>query len=171
MRLDVGQQPAAGMWAVATGSWERYSSSFYKNDPFVKHWHHDAEGNRLCIMLNKSNPFLDSFRQRVLHAPVVAAIPCEVPPMSPQWEGGSELNFDNNSEDGTDREVDGRYDETDGAAEEGPKDYISDVRQDHCGPRFVTALLRQLFWSCVRLGQSGTMRNCMENLQNYGSSS
>ena len=43
------------------------------------------------------------------------------PPMSPHWEGGLELNFDINGEDGTDHEVDGRNDETDGAAEEGPK--------------------------------------------------
>ena len=49
--------------------------------------------------------------------------------MNPQWEGGLELNFGNNSEDGTDHEVDGRYDDTGGAGEEGPKDYISDARE------------------------------------------
>ena len=49
--------------------------------------------------------------------------------MSPQWEGGLELNFDNNSEDETDHEVGGRYDETDDAVEDGAKHYISDVRE------------------------------------------
>ena len=34
------------------------------------------------------------------------------PPMSPHWEGGLELNFDNTTELGTDREIGGRYDET-----------------------------------------------------------
>ena len=138
--------------------------------PFVKHWHHDAEGNNLCTMLKKSNPSLDSFQMiEGFTTPRKAAIPCKVtslgeaattlmddariremfnarcyserddidsmssgqacgnrgPPMSPEWMGRLELNFDK-SEDGTDHEVDGRYDETDGAAEEGPKDYISD---------------------------------------------
>ena len=32
-------------------------------------------------------------------------------PMSPQWEGGLELDFDNDCEDETYHEVDGRYDE------------------------------------------------------------
>ena len=36
---------------------------FLENDPFVKHWHYDAEGNTLCALLKKCDPFLDSFRQ------------------------------------------------------------------------------------------------------------
>ena len=44
----------------------------------MKHWHHGAEGNKLCTMLKKSNPFSDSFKQWGLLAPEEAAIPCEV---------------------------------------------------------------------------------------------
>ena len=50
-------------------------------------------------------------------------------PMSPQWKGGLRLDFDNDCEDETDHEVDGRYDEIDSAAEKGAKDYISEVRE------------------------------------------
>ena len=48
------------------------------NDPFVTHWHHDAEGNKLCTLLKKCDPFLETFRQWGLHAPEAAAVPHEV---------------------------------------------------------------------------------------------
>ena len=47
--------------------------------------------------------------------------------MSPQWEDGLELDVDNDCEDETDHVVDGKYD--DGAAENGAKDHISEVRE------------------------------------------
>ena len=37
----------------------------------------------------------------------------------------------------------------------------------HYGPRFVTAFLRPMFWSCVRRSQNGTRRNLLMNSQNY----
>ena len=36
---------------------------FLHNDPFAKHWYYDAEGNKLCTMLKKRNPFMESFRK------------------------------------------------------------------------------------------------------------
>ena len=51
---------------------------FLENDPFVRQWYRDVEGNRACTKLKKNNPFVESFRQWVLHAPEAAAVPCEV---------------------------------------------------------------------------------------------
>ena len=50
-------------------------------------------------------------------------------PLGPQWEGGLELNFDNDWEDGIEYEDDGSYEEFDSDAEKGAKDYISEVRE------------------------------------------
>ena len=51
---------------------------FLENDHFVRHWHHDAEGNKMCALLKKCDPFLECFRQWRLDAPEAAAVPCKV---------------------------------------------------------------------------------------------
>ena len=93
------------------------------------------------------------------------------PPVGPQWEGGLELNFDNNSEGRTTMRL--AADTTKLVVLLRKVQRITSVTcaRAHCGSRFVSALLQPMFWSCLWLGQSGTMRNCMENLQNDGSSS
>ena len=141
------------MWAAVKVNWERFFQ-FLHNEPFAKHWHCDVEGNKLCTMLKKRNPFLDGFRKWWLHAPKESAIPSEacslgaaavslitdvrirqlfiiwgcsdrdnidsmssgsmspdlgdtwhhVLPTSPQWEGGLELDSDNDYEDETERD-------------------------------------------------------------------
>ena len=51
---------------------------FLENDPFVRHRHHNAQCNKLCTLLKKCDPFLDSVRQWGLHAHQAAAVPNEV---------------------------------------------------------------------------------------------
>ena len=50
-------------------------------------------------------------------------------PMSPQWEGGLELDSDNDCEDDAEYGDDGSYEEFGSAGESGPKDYISEVSE------------------------------------------
>ena len=49
--------------------------------------------------------------------------------MSPQWEGGLELDADNDYVDENKYEDDGSYEEFDSAVGSGPKDYISEVSE------------------------------------------
>ena len=51
---------------------------FTENDPFVRQWYRNVEGNKVCTKSKKNNPFVESFRQWELHAPEAAAVPCEV---------------------------------------------------------------------------------------------
>ena len=87
--------------------------------------------------------------------------------MSPQGEGGLKLDSDDDFEDENEYEDDGSYEEFDSDAESG----LTSVKwaRAHCGLRFVTAVLRPLFWSCVQLDQSGIMRSCTVNLLPCGS--
>ena len=66
-------------------------------------------------------------------------------PMSPQWEGGSELDSDNDCED--ENEGDDSYEACDSAAESGPKDYISEVSESSLWASIRASLLRPMFWS------------------------
>ena len=50
-------------------------------------------------------------------------------PMSPECEGGLELDSDNDYEEEYEYEDDGSYEEFDSATESGPKDYISEVSE------------------------------------------
>ena len=50
-------------------------------------------------------------------------------PMNPQWEGGLELNSDNDYEDENEDEDYGSYEEFDSDAESHPKDYIGEVSE------------------------------------------
>ena len=43
---------------------------FLEDDPFVRQWYRDVEGNRICAKTK--------FKQWRLHAPEAAAVPCEV---------------------------------------------------------------------------------------------
>ena len=36
---------------------------FLENDPFVRQWYRNVEGNKVCTKSKKSNPFVESFRQ------------------------------------------------------------------------------------------------------------
>ena len=40
-----------------------------KFDQFEKKWHEGSDGNRVCPMLRKQNPIMDSIRRRGLHLP------------------------------------------------------------------------------------------------------
>ena len=90
-------------------------------------------------------------------------------PMNPQWEGGLELNSDNDCEDENEYQDDGSFEEFDSDPESGPKDYIGEVSESSQWVRFVTTLLRPIFWSCVQLDQSGIMRSFTGNLLMVGS--
>ena len=76
--------------------------------------------------------------------------------------GGLDIDFDNTGEDGTDQEVGSACDETNGAAEVGAKDNISEVRgsslwaslRDYLTPADVL-VLRAAGAKVVK------MRNCM----------
>ena len=63
------------------------------------------------------------------------------------------------------------YEGLDNAAAGGARDYISEVRESSLWAPLCDCLTGRVCWSCVLLGPSGTMRNFMVNLQNYGSSS
>ena len=87
------------------------------------------------------------------------------PPTSPRWAGGLELGTNDHSET---------------TAEEECEDWSSDEKQQgitsvKCekalfGLHSVTVSLWPMCLSYARRVQSGIMLNCMENLQNYGSS-
>ena len=64
---------------------------FPENDPFVRQWYRDVEGNKVCTKSKKNNPFVESFRQWGLHAPEAAAVPCEVTSLG---EAGTNLMND-----------------------------------------------------------------------------
>ena len=44
-------------------------------DPHEKKWHYDSDRNRVCTMLQKRNPIMDSFRRRGLHLPRKETLP------------------------------------------------------------------------------------------------
>ena len=50
-------------------------------------------------------------------------------PMNPQWEGGLELNSDNDCEDENEYQDDGSFEEFDSDPESGPKDYIGEASE------------------------------------------
>ena len=77
-------------------------------------------------------------------------------PVSPQWEGELELGSDENTEDVSEYEnvsdEDWNYEVLDFVATGWARDDTSEERESaHHGPRFVTAPLRPMCWSCVPL--------------------
>ena len=87
-------------------------------------------------------------------------------PWNPQWEGGLEVGSDSDAEDVAESECEN--DEDKAAAGEA-RDEISEVRESS---RWAPLChYRSMCRRCVRFGQSGTMRNCVVNLQYFGSSS
>ena len=83
----------AGRWNVGCryGELGDIFFEFLENDPFVRQWYRDVKGNSVFTKSMKNKPFVESFRQWVLHAPEAAAVPCEVTSLG---EAGTNLMND-----------------------------------------------------------------------------
>ena len=45
-------------------------------DQYEKKWHYDSDGNRVCTMIRKRNPVMDSIRRREFHLPQEETTKC-----------------------------------------------------------------------------------------------
>ena len=49
-------------------------SEFLHNDSFAKHWYYDSEGNKLCTLLKKRNPIMETIRNCSLGEAVMSLV-------------------------------------------------------------------------------------------------